>query len=177
MIQIRQSCRDIARLFKMRGQYWGWGGGGADRDSKWRLYTDTWKSVISFGSSRELGFSLRGINFPQSPSISHPWSPAGRCQQPRRWHWWPLGREDPTHSVVASPLCQEGQSERTFPILPFSRFFLFFSIPSFPPFPDFPSFSRLLTIFFLSGALCPPPPHWLPYCLPPPPRQAASHPR
>ena len=58
-------------------------------------------------------------------------------------------------SSVASPICQEGQSERTFPIFAFSsRFFLFF--PSFPLlFPDFWHF------FWLSGvALCPlaPPP-------------------
>ena len=57
------------------------------------------------------------------------------------------------HSSVESPVCQEGQSERTFPIFAFSsRFFL-----SFPIFPDFfPSFSRYLANFSLSGvALCP----------------------
>ena len=56
-------------------------------------------------------------------------------------------------SSVASPICQEGQSERTFPILAFSsRFFLFF-----------PDFSRFLAKFLLSGvALCPPlHPQWL----------------
>ena len=44
------------------------------------------------------------------------------------------------YSSIASPICQEGQSERTFPIFAFScRFFLFFPIiPDFPPlFPDF----------------------------------------
>ena len=37
------------------------------------------------------------------------------------------------HSSVASPICQEGQSERTFPIFIFSRFFPTFSwfSPSF----------------------------------------------
>ena len=57
-----------------------------------------------------------------------------------------------TGSSVASPICQEGQSERTFPIVTFSsRFFLFFSIFSwfflsfpnfFPLFPDFWPFFR-----------------------------------
>ena len=57
-------------------------------------------------------------------------------------------------SSVARPVCQEGQSERTFPIFAFSsRFFLFF--PDFSWF--FPSFSRFLANFSLSGvALCPP---------------------
>ena len=42
---------------------------------------------------------------------------------------------------VASPICQEGKSERTFPILAFSsRFSSFFSI--FPLFPDFWQFFR-----------------------------------
>ena len=57
----------------------------------------------------------------------------------------------PLHSsCVASPICQEGQSERTFLIFAFSQFFLFF--PIFPPlFPEFWPF------FLLSGrALCPP---------------------
>ena len=60
-------------------------------------------------------------------------------------------------SSVAAPICQEGHSERTFPILAFSsRFFLFFA--TFSGF--FPSFSRFLTIFSLSrGTLCPPCPY------------------
>ena len=65
---------------------------------------------------------------------------------------------------VASPFCQEGQSERIFPIFAFSsRFFLFFPDFSsffliFPLFPRFsPDFSRFLANFSLSGvALCPP---------------------
>ena len=59
-----------------------------------------------------------------------------------------------TLSSVASPICQEEQSERTFSIFAFSsRFFLFF--PNFSWF--FPSFSRFLANFALSGvALCPP---------------------
>ena len=57
-------------------------------------------------------------------------------------------------SSVASPICQEGQSERAFPIL-----CLF--IPIFPLvsrfFSVFPCFSRFLANFSLSGmALCPP---------------------
>ena len=58
-------------------------------------------------------------------------------------------------SSVASPICQEGQSERILPIFAFSshfsscsRFFLIF--------PSFPDFSRYLANFSLSrGALCP----------------------
>ena len=54
------------------------------------------------------------------------------------------------HSSVASPVCQEGQSERTFPIFAFSSRFFLVS----PIFPDFPLF---LANFSLSGvALCPP---------------------
>ena len=57
-------------------------------------------------------------------------------------------------SSVASPVCQEGQSERTFPIFAFSsRFFLFFT----RFFLIFPSFSRFLANFSLSRVgLCPP---------------------
>ena len=59
---------------------------------------------------------------------------------------------------VASPICQEGQSERTFPILVFySRFFFFFSIFSwfFLSFPRFFLFSPIFDNFSLSrGALC-----------------------
>ena len=61
-----------------------------------------------------------------------------------------------TFSSVASPICQEGQSERNFPILVI--------------FPDFSSlslfFSRFLTIFFaVKGGILPPlplywPRHW-----------------
>ena len=60
----------------------------------------------------------------------------------------PLGLEDElgegrrNFSSVASPICQEGQSERTFPICPlFSQFFLIFS--------------RFLANFLLSGWHCP----------------------
>ena len=61
-------------------------------------------------------------------------------------------------SSVASSICQEGQSERNFPMFAFSsRFFLFF--PDFSWFfPDFSwFFPRFLANFSLSGvALCPP---------------------
>ena len=62
-------------------------------------------------------------------------------------------------SSVASPICQEGQSEKTFPILTFSsRFFSFsrFSVifPLFSPlFPDFDNF------FAVKGATLPPCPY------------------
>ena len=60
-------------------------------------------------------------------------------------------------SSVASPICQEGQSEITFPIFAFSSgFFLFF--------PNFSPFSRYLASFLLSGgALCPLNSQWLVY--------------
>ena len=49
-------------------------------------------------------------------------------------------------SSVTSPICQEGQSERTFPIFAFSSRFFLFS----------PDFSLFLANFLLSGvALCP----------------------
>ena len=52
---------------------------------------------------------------------------------------------------VASPICQEGQSERTFPNFPLFLIFPLF----FPLFPDFLPFSWFLAIFSLSrGALC-----------------------
>ena len=63
-------------------------------------------------------------------------------------------------SSVASPISQEGHSERNFPIFAFPfRFFLFF--PDFPSF--FPDFFPIFGKFSLSGvALCPPlPPQWL----------------
>ena len=54
-------------------------------------------------------------------------------------------------SDIASPLCHEGQSERTFPIFAFSS--------------RFSVFSRFLANFALSGGtLTPAPPHWLRYC-------------
>ena len=57
------------------------------------------------------------------------------------------------HSNVASPICQEGQSERTFLIFAFcSWFFIFFLI-----------FSWFLANFLLSRA-APLPLHWLRYC-------------
>ena len=57
------------------------------------------------------------------------------------------------HSSVASPICQEGQSERTFPIFAFSSWFFIF----FPAFSWLlPSSSRLLAYFsLLRVALCP----------------------
>ena len=55
----------------------------------------------------------------------------------------------PTFSSVASPICQEGQSERTFPILAFSRFSSF--LPDFPLF--FPIFGKF---FAVRGATLPP---------------------
>ena len=60
-----------------------------------------------------------------------------------------------SNSSVASPICQEGQSEKTFPIFALSsRFLLFF----FRCFLIFPLFFRFLAIFSLSGmTLCPPP--------------------
>ena len=73
-------------------------------------------------------------------------------------------------SSISSPICQEGQSERNFPIFAFSsRFVLFF--PFFPSFSHFslfsPSFSQFWAIFCCQGgtlpSLTPPPP-------PPPPR-------
>ena len=64
-------------------------------------------------------------------------------------------------SSVASPVCQEGKNERTFPIFAFSsRFFLFFS----RYFLIFSSFFRFLAHFSLSGvALCSP---WPPVATP-----------
>ena len=57
----------------------------------------------------------------------------------------------PACSSVASPICQGGQSERTFPIFAFSStFFLFFS-RFFPLFPDFWHF------FAVRGGTLPPP--------------------
>ena len=63
-------------------------------------------------------------------------------------------------SSIASPICQEGQSERTFPIFPLFLD-LFPIVPLF--FLIFPSFSWFLTIFFhcQGGALTPLPLHWL----------------
>ena len=63
-------------------------------------------------------------------------------------------------SSVASPICQEGQSERTFPIFAFSSG-LFLFLLDFSWF--FPSFSWFLANFSLSEvALCPPLyPQWL----------------
>ena len=54
------------------------------------------------------------------------------------------------NSSVASPICQEGQSERTFPIFP-----LFPDFPIF--FPLFPDFLPLFGIFFrCQGGTLPP---------------------
>ena len=67
------------------------------------------------------------------------------------YHSWAvtMSFEGGKDSSVASPICQEGQSEKTFPIFAFSsRFFLFF--------PDVFLRSRFLANFSLSGvALCP----------------------
>ena len=73
------------------------------------------------------------------------------------------GRSQCVHTVassIASPICQEGQSERTFPIFAFSsRFFLFFP-DFFPLFPDF------WQIFHCQGwHSAPPPPPWLHHCV------------
>ena len=60
---------------------------------------------------------------------------------------------------VYGPICQEGQSERTFPVFAVSsRFFLF--SPIFPLFFLSPDFVRFWAIFFAhgQGALCPLPP-------------------
>ena len=64
-------------------------------------------------------------------------------------------------SSLASPICQEGQSERTFPIFPF-----FPDFTSFPAFSWFsPSISQFLAILLLSrGAICPLDPYWLRHC-------------
>ena len=60
------------------------------------------------------------------------------------------------HSSVASPICQEGQSGRNFPIFPlFSRFFVIFS----------PNFLDFWQIFAVRGGTLPPlPPQWLRHC-------------
>ena len=63
-------------------------------------------------------------------------------------------------SPVASSICQEGQSERTFLIFPLFLYFFWFS----------PSFSWFLAIFLaVKGALCPPwSPVAMPLCITPP---------
>ena len=67
-------------------------------------------------------------------------------------------------SSVASPICQEGQSERTFPILALSSWFFLFSIFS-RFFLSFPDFSQFLTIFSQSrGHSVPFPLYWLRHC-------------
>ena len=65
-------------------------------------------------------------------------------------------------SSIASPICQEGQSERNFPIFDFSsRFFLFFVIfPEF--FLIFPDFWHFFAV--RGGTLPPLPPQWLRHC-------------
>ena len=64
------------------------------------------------------------------------------------WSGLPLLHNVLMCSSVASPICQEGQSERTFPIFALSsRFFLFF--PNFPHlFPDFWQFFRCQVALF-----------------------------
>ena len=69
----------------------------------------------------------------------------------------------PTTSSIASPIFQEGQSERNFPIFAFSSWFFLF----------FPEFFLIFSWFFLifgnffavrSGTLPPLPPQWLRHC-------------
>ena len=69
-------------------------------------------------------------------------------------HWAPRVFE--LLDTPLSPICQEGQSERTFPIFAFSSRFKFLIFPIFPDFPLlFPFFGKF---FWLSLALrCPPP--------------------
>ena len=73
-------------------------------------------------------------------------------------------------SSVASPICQEGQSERTFPIFAFSsRFSSFFPdfCLFFPIFLFFPRFFPIFGKFFaVRGGILPPPPcpQWLHHC-------------
>ena len=56
-------------------------------------------------------------------------------------------------SSVANPVCQEGQSERTFPIFPF----LLDSSSFFTIFPDFPLFFPIFGKFFaVRGGTLPP---------------------
>ena len=69
-------------------------------------------------------------------------------------------------SIIASPICQEGQSARTFPIIAFSsRFFFFFPdfCLFFPIFPDFSLFFPIFGNFFAvrGGTLPPLSPQWL----------------
>ena len=66
-------------------------------------------------------------------------------------------------SGVASPLCQEGQGEGTFPIFAFSSWFFLFHrfFPPFPIFPDFPLFFLIFGNFLLSGGGTLPPPAML----------------
>ena len=62
-------------------------------------------------------------------------------------------------SSIASPICQEGQSERTFPILAFSSDFSSFSqfLPNFPLFfPIFPLFPDFWQFFHCQGGTLPP---------------------
>ena len=77
-----------------------------------------------------------------------------------RHNFPPTSQNFPLHSSVASPICQEGQSETTFPIFAFSsRFFLFF--PEF-----FPSFPNFWQVFRCQGwhSASPLPPQWLRHC-------------
>ena len=66
-----------------------------------------------------------------------------------RGHWvW----TDEEGSSVASPICQEGQSERNFPIFAFSSRFILFFLIFFLIFPRFfPLFSDLGQIFRCQG--------------------------
>ena len=71
-----------------------------------------------------------------------------------------------TNKGLASPLCQEGQSERTFPIFAISsQFFLFFLF--FPSCPDFSlffqNFPSFWQFFLCQGRHSAPPPNWLRY--------------
>ena len=63
-------------------------------------------------------------------------------------------------SSIASPICQEGQNERTFAIFAFSSwFFLFFPIFSL----HFPIFGKFLAV--KGGNLPPLTPQWLCHCV------------
>ena len=64
-------------------------------------------------------------------------------------------------SSIASPICQEGQSSRTFLNFAFSSWF-FLCTDFFPPSDFFPLSHFLANFSLLRGPFCPPlPPYWL----------------
>ena len=74
---------------------------------------------------------------------------------PKKAHLKISVRDKLSPSSVASPICQEGQNERTFPI-----FYLFF-----PNFPDFFLFFPIGKFFAVRGGTLPPlTPQWLRHC-------------